>query len=589
MPPTRPPLSIISRFPPWLAVLIGVALLAPSAWMGFYVDDYVHQLALLDANGSVPMQPWSLYDFGSKADWAALNNRVGSFPWWTDDAWRIRFLRPLSSLVLWSEYRIFGGWAAGYHLFGLALFAFLVLQVHGLFRALGLAPETARAGTLLFAICDSAVLPAGWPANLNTLLVALLSVIALRAVVGSAAPRAGRIALALSAAGAAALAKESGAVAFVLVAGTLLFHRHVTADSTERARLALGAGLAGLLLIVHTAWFVAGGYGTQSLFYATPWQEPLRFGGNLAMLFAGAPLSLSGPFPLDVGTIVPAAALPAALFGAALGIPLSVWIARTVSGARGAGTLMIWTVLFIIPQAGGPPADRLMFVPAVGAAGLLALFFEARSRAASDSGGWARIASGAVLAASTLGSAGFLFIQASGLTVGSNYLRETALATEVGSPDVGHRDLYVLQAESQIQAFSLHSTWSYETNDDDLTFWNLQLGRRALRWTRAGPNSFELESLGEPFLTGLFERVYLVGPPRFEVGHRWQSDQFVVEALAVDLCGPTRLRFELAHDLEATNVSFLRPIEGTLHPIAPPAIGESIELPAPERGGPYMP
>ena len=50
-----------------------------------------------------------------------MDGSVGTFPWWTDEDWKARFLRPLSSLYLWGQHTVFGEWSLGYHMVGLAL------------------------------------------------------------------------------------------------------------------------------------------------------------------------------------------------------------------------------------------------------------------------------------------------------------------------------------------------------------------------------------------------------------------------------------------------------------------------------------
>ena len=47
--------------------------------MGFYADDYVHQLVLQGYNLS-PMKPWALFEFGSRQDWNEQKESVMSFP-----------------------------------------------------------------------------------------------------------------------------------------------------------------------------------------------------------------------------------------------------------------------------------------------------------------------------------------------------------------------------------------------------------------------------------------------------------------------------------------------------------------------------
>lgn len=571
-------------------VVLGLLLLLPNLFMGFYADDYVHQLVLRGGEELAPMKPWSLFDFGTLEDWSALDGRVGTSPWWTGEGWKVRFLRPVASLALWGQHALFGGHALGYHAVGLLLFAVLLVCVHGLYRILGLSDSGARTATLLLALCDSVELPAGWIANQSTLLVAILAVVSLRAALGGTAGP-GRVVVALSAAVLAALAKEGGSMCLPLVAAALAWRaRHAHDERARRLALA-GAAAASLFLVAYATLLVAGGYGTHSLFYATPWSDPVRFARNLLVLAAAGPLSLAGPFPLDVCALFPGTWPFVALAGGLVSIPLAIWIGRSVRGSPGAGWLLAWTVLFGVVQAGAPPSDRLLFVPAIGGLGLLALFLEERRRArrGGADGRWARLATRALRTSATVGSGSFLLVQALGMGESARYLRERALESDVGSPELGHRDVIVLQAESQMQAFTLHATWAFESTDHDLSFWNLQGANRPVRWTRTAPDAFELETLAEPFLTLAFESVYLSGPPRFEVGRRWSTEAFSVEALAVEGGAPTKLLFRFTRSLEDPAIRFVHPVEGRLTRIEPPPVGGSVVLERPVRAGPWIP
>ena len=570
----------MSRLPLPAIVLLGVLVLAPTALMGFYADDYVHQLVLRGDQKGVPMKPWSLYDFGTRADWVAMDGDVGTFPWWTDDGWKVRFLRPLSSLYLWGQHALFGEWALGYHLVGLALFGVLLVLLHGLYRALGLSPTAARIGTLLFAVFDSAVLPAGWMANHNTLLATVFSVASFR-VLCSGAPTFGRLYAGLLLALAAAASKESGGVTLVL-AVLVLLARARESEPADRRRFGAAALVAVLLTIGYAAVLVGGGYGTASVFYATPWGDPARYAKNLLFLVAAGPVSFLGPFPLDVAGLVPAATLPLGLCGGLAGLPIWIWILRGTGSGRPVGWLVLWTLAYLVAQAGTIPSDRLMFLPGVGALGLLALFFEGRA-------GRPSLGVRLLFVSAVFGSGLSTLVQGFGLSAGADFLRRAAPQTEVGSPALGQRDLYVLQTESMLQAFTLHSMWGFTSQDHELTFWNLQVGNRPLQWTRVDDTTFELESLGAPFFTGAFETVYLRESPAFEVGDTWSTLDFRVEALAVDGGRPTRLRFQLERSLDADTVRFLRSEGGRLVRVDPPAIGGSIELSSPERVGPLMP
>jgi hypothetical protein len=558
----------MNRLPLPAIVLLGILLLVPTAGMGFYADDYVHQLVLRGDQEQAPMEPWSLYDFGTREDWHAMDGEVGTFPWWTDDDWKIRFLRPVSSLYLMAQYAVWGEWAPGYHLAGLTLFGLLLVLTQRLYRALGFSDRAARIGTLLFAVCDSAVLPVGWTANNNSLLVAVFSVAAFRYLLD------GRYLLGLFLAVGAAGSNEAGAVTLALAALVLL------RGSARRSR-AVGILAVGLC-VAYAALLLGGGYGTRSVFYATPWSEPGRFAEHLLVLVTGGSASLLGPFPLDVVSLFPETRLPVVLFGCLVGLPIWFGIARSVKGKSGVGWLAVWSLAFLIPQAGTIAADRLLFIPAIGALGILALFFEERASRPT-------LPTRLLWWSATVGSALYLLVQGIGLSAGAAFLRESAPRTDVGSPDLGHRDIFVLQTESQFQAFTLHSMWGFHSADRELTFWNLQHGRRALRWTRIDERTFELEALDEPFFAGAFETVYMTRTPAFEVGDTWSTLKFDVEALEVLAGRPVLLRFRIDASLDDETVRFVRPEDGRLVRILPPPVGESVTLEAPERVGPYMP
>src|SRR5262249_12885783 len=144
---------------------------------------------------------------------------------------------------------------------------------------------------------------------------------------------------------AAALSKESGGFALLLVAA--IFHARGRSRSTCVALLAFGAHLMFL------AW---GGYGARSLYYVTPWIAPVRFFKNLVLLASGGALSLLSPAPLEVFLSVPRSVLWA--LSILVGWPLAVAILRRAPRGEARRLLGAWTVLFLLPQGGAPPGDR---------------------------------------------------------------------------------------------------------------------------------------------------------------------------------------------------------------------------------------
>src|SRR5262245_53768252 len=88
-------------------LLVGLAVQLPTFRVGFFADDYVHQLVLAD-DAATPIPHWNLYDFGSAADWAEFGAARGALPWWTASDWTIRFFRPLTSLSLVLDHALWG-------------------------------------------------------------------------------------------------------------------------------------------------------------------------------------------------------------------------------------------------------------------------------------------------------------------------------------------------------------------------------------------------------------------------------------------------------------------------------------------------
>ena len=578
-----------SRFP-YLAIAVSLCLLSPTLFLGFYADDFVHQLALQGVQPDSPMRPWALFDFGSMESWGDLDGEVASFPWWTDADWRIRFFRPVASIGIWLQFLVFGEWPAGYHITALTLHSLLLVLVYRLFLDLQLSESAAKRGTLLFGVCDSVVMPVGWIANQNSLYVALFGVASFRYCCDHNTSWRNAV-LGLVFAVAALLSKESGSASVLLYCLAMFSRCRLASSQKSRMVGRFGVGASAIVLLFWAGIIVTQEYGTRSLFYATPWSEPFRFAQNLLVLTTAGVVSLCGVFPIDLVTFFPAAYVPVVFLGATLSIPLVIWIGRNTFAHGASKWLFAWTVGYSVLQAGGPPSDRLLFVPAIGFAGILSIFFEAKQKRLQQ-GTQGRIAKACVLAlwlSASVASASSTFLQSLALTTAARFTREKATLKLVEIENIGHRDVLVLQSENQMQAFTFQPTYMYRHHTNSLTIWNLQTGNRPLRWTRIDERTFDLESTGSPFFSLTLEHVYLTSPPNVQVGDRWETKAFEVEALATRDGHPTKLRFRLTRDLGPENTIFVRSQNGIHTAVTPPSIGESIDLPSPKRAGPLMP
>jgi hypothetical protein len=471
------------------------------------------------------------------------------------------------------DHALWGSAPLGYHAVNLMLWLGLLVLLARFYRTLGLEPAVASVALLLFVLNDSISIPVGWIANRNSLLEALFAV----GAVGAAwSARAGpALALAL----AATLSKESGALVLLLVGVVLWLH--------GRARPAIAALT---LFSAHLAFLAAAGYGTNSLFYATPWSDFGRCTSNALLLATGGVLALLGPVPLDVVTLAPKAAYVLGGLGLLVGWPLALWILRRAHGSSAWGLFVLWTVLLLAPQAGAAPSDRLLFVPAIGVAGLLALAWRAERARWSNRPRLRRIAVTVLALYVTLGSGLYLLAQNTAvLPAMARHVRENILATDIGPPAEARREVLVLQAENQMQAFALGATFGAERDDASVRFTILNGANRAVNWTRTDERTFELDFPERPLLEGPFERVYLTDAAPPAVGTRWTAAFFTVEARVVDSQGLRRIRVALDRTLDAPTLRFVRPVDGVLTRLAPPAIGATIELPEAVSTLPFVP
>lgn len=578
--------SEIGMRPRLLVGILAFLLYLPAFGWPFFADDYVH-LEILQGDYQHPtLRSWNLYDFGTYGQMQGREEAMGVFPWWTDHDWKVRFYRPLTSLSLWLDFQIYGAHPLGFHLTNLLLFLLIVYGLYPLYRSWGLPPSAAFWSGLVYVCLDDLVTPVSWPANRNTLLATLFLLLTTLMTQKARKENPFWLLGAVLASLAAALAKESGAVGFLIVAAGLIWHSYEFQKILGGLLYRISLMLALVLPFSYLSALILGGYGTRSLFYATPWHSPENFLQHLGILVATAGTNLAMPFSLDALLFFPKSFAWLFWLGTIPGLLLLVPLLRRIwreSSLIVPG--LLWLGVTLIPQATAPVSNRLFFLPFVGGVTLLGVFI-AREKESSKRGTRSLFFWLVVVLCLPVSAAATLTQE---MALGSflRLNRQSVLALSSLLTD-REQEVIVLQSPYSLSAFSAAWTYYGETGDRSKRFHLMQIGRRSLTWTRLDENSFTLES-PEDFLTGPFERLFLSGSTRLAPGLDYESDLMQVEILEMGTRGVRNFRVHLEASLDSPGLIFLRAEGDGWTRIDPPPIGRSIQIPVPKVSKPFAP
>lgn len=592
------------RFGPvwWLAALVvaGVANHAGSLSWGFLWDDFYHQVVMRGLAPDLDLCRWNLYDFNLRAAGGETIARAVA-PWWSDDNLRLSMLRPVASASLWLDFLLHGAAPFGYHVTSLALFALLIALVGVLHRRLVQLPGSsyawrqepvvaAAAATALFAIDDVHGLPTGWVANRNTLLATLFMVagalcwLARGRANRPAAWTAGTVLCLLLACG----SKESG-LALVPI---LIWIEFVRLRAASRGWVGAGQRLVrtpavwivGLAGVAYLAGYVIAGYGPNSTMYRTPWDDPLAAVARLAgvvplgmqSLIFGVPTDIVANSDVARPIAVAATCVLLVLFAAPLG--RAAW--TTPAGRVGAG----WMLLALLPEMGGDISDRLWMNASVGSALLLGALV-GQCVAAGRRWSWMQAARAALVAIVVLmQTAGSVYVNQvraaafHGLGAGD---REQVAELDLNDRAGDVRRVYVVSARTSLQFFQAGLMLRALRGDPTIWAPPLHAARRPLRLERLGERALRMTSLGTPFVTNRFERLFQTGAREMRRGDVYDGAEFVARVDEVDGGGVRTVTFEFERPLDAPSHRFVALLDGRLQCIEMPRVGESLELPEP--------
>lgn len=357
---------------PWVAVALALLLHVPALTAPFMLDDHA-QAAMAEGRFGAPRAPWDLYNYIDPPNRSSLFER-GVIPWWTDPHLVVRFMRPLSSVLVWGDYHVFGARPLWHHLHSLLWWCLAVLGVRTLLRR-SFPARAAFFGTLIFALAPCHAVPLVWLANREVLVSTALGVWALVAYTRwreERRPRDGLASLALF------------SVAVLAGEYTMCFAGYVLAIELTRPRESLARRGLGLLAFAlpaaaYIAVHVVLGYDASGTgFYRNPIHDPVTYAlgapRRLAILTGSAWLGVDE-------TWVAAPWWGLALLGAttlAVLVLLAVHVLRRLDGdaKRRAWWMLVGSLLSLAPVLSVEASKRLLGVCMVGVSGVLGLVLD---------------------------------------------------------------------------------------------------------------------------------------------------------------------------------------------------------------------
>jgi hypothetical protein len=357
----------------------GVFVFLPALRAQFFLDDFLHN-AMVQGTYPVPRSPFNLYDFVGDDNRDTLVQN-GLLPWWAHPELKIRFFRPLASMLLWVDHRIFGMQPLVPHLHSFVWWIAAVLALYAFHRRL-FSPRVTLFATVIFALSPCHMLPIAWLANREALIsitfgtCGLLHYVAFREGTDAGLRRFGRACL-------AALC-----FAFALLGGgeyALAFGGYIVAfDLTRRESIGRRA-ISILPFVLPAALYLAVRfhlhYGTAgSGFYADPIRDPAAYLALAPWRFvaqlADGWLTL-GTFTWREGWERYAVAAIVIVSAAFLVRPIKYCLGALEEKHRRTATwLLLGSFIALVPTLAVVPAMRLLGISMIGISAAVAIVLD---------------------------------------------------------------------------------------------------------------------------------------------------------------------------------------------------------------------
>ena len=573
------------RFPLY-AALVAVVLTLPALGVGLQLDDFPQRLVMLGVPQAADIAPLSV--FATLPGDAASNLRFmdrGILPWWAVPDTKLAFCRVLSAASLWLDYRLFPNSPALMHAESLLWFALTVAAVALLYRRLlrPLHPAwVAGLAALLYALDPGHGVPVAWIANRNAVLATLFGSLALLA--HDRWRRDGWLPGAVWSALGLALALLSGETA---LGGAAYLAAYAFTIESGGLRRRLGSLLpAGVTLGAWAVYYRLAGFGTRgSGMYLDPLESPAAF----AVAFVRrAPLLLLGqwtPVPAEMAALVPTRQGAFVLAGWGVTALLALVLFPLLRRDRTARFFALGMGLALVPSAATQPSNRLLFWVSFGVLGLLAQFLAGVYGKADWrplKAGWRTVAAAVagVMVLFHLLLAPFLLVI---MTLSVRALGEPVAKAAATMPaDLAGRNVVAVNAPEYLLFVSfVPSLLSVSGKPIPRSMRGLVTGPFPIAVTRVDLWTLALHLDGGLF-EGLLGRLFRSADRPLAVGQEVELPGMSARVAALRPDGqPSEVIFRFAVPLEDPSLYWLRWEGDGFVRWIPPAIGQTVALPAP--------
>ena len=571
---------------PVVVAILAVALGLPSLGGGWIMDDYYHRWTILRSESyrELLKSPTDIFNFfdGDPARTRKLMD-LGLVPWWTLPEVKGAFWRPLTALTHVLDYRLWPRRPAMMHLHSLLWFGALAGAVALLYRRFCVGAAVAGLAALLYVIDDARAIPVGMLAGRNGMIAALFGVAAVlvhdlwRRSGWRAGGVLGPILLA-----AALLSAEAG----IGACAYLLAYALVLDRGTWRQRWAPLVRYA-LVVAVWRAVHASLGYGVYAVdIYDDPMASPLRF---VAMLPWRVPLYFLGQWatpPAELAYVLPSAgawAMWAA--GVALIALVCVVLWPLVRRSREARFWAVGMGLALIPACATTPMNRQLFFVGIGGMGLLGALLAG----VFGGGTWRPARRAWRLAAACLGVL-LIFIHLvlaplalpvlAAYPMGPRHLMASLHVLPGMDSAIERQDLVIVNHPLPGHVAHMLGGRAVDGLPVPRRIRTLAPALSAVRVFRPDPNTLVVRP-ESGYLTALFDGVFR--SPGHALGRGESVELAGMTVVVTDLTDdgrPAEAAFRFALPLEDPSLRWLQWADGGFRDFTPPAVGETVTLPA---------